>query len=62
MKTRSILIVTLALSLGSLAMHDRVEQAARVRAYYEALHQEQPGLNAVQRLLVSLALSEEDRS
>jgi hypothetical protein len=62
MKTRSIAIVALALSLGGLAMQDRVASASRVRAVYEALHEEQPELNAVQRLLVSLALAGSDRT
>ncbi len=59
MGTRYIAIVALALSLGGIAMHDRVEQASRFRNYYTALHDEQPELNAVQRVLLSLALSED---
>jgi len=57
MGTRYLAIVALALSLGGLATRYRGEQATRFREYYEALHQEQPELNALQRVLVSLALS-----
>jgi hypothetical protein len=58
MGTRYIAIVALALSLGGIAMHDRVERASRIRACYKTLHQEQPELNAVQRVLLSLALTD----
>jgi hypothetical protein len=57
MGTRYIAILALALSLGGLATRYRAEQATRFREYYEALHQEQPELNALQRVLVSLALT-----
>jgi len=57
MKTRYIAIAALALSLGGLAAEVRVQQADLFRQYYAALHEEQPELNTLQRVLVSLALT-----
>ena len=57
METRYIAIVVLALGLGGIATQYRLEKATRFREYYETLHQEQPEMNAVQRVLASLALS-----
>jgi hypothetical protein len=57
MSTRYIAIAALALSLGGLATEYRVQRASRFQQYYTALHQEEPELNAWQRVLVSLALT-----
>jgi len=57
MRSRYIAIAALALSLGGLATERRVERASRFREYYAALHEEEPELNAWQRVLVSLALT-----
>jgi hypothetical protein len=58
MRSRYIAIATLALSLGGLAAEYRVQRASRFRQYYSALHQEEPELNAWQRVLVTLAMSD----
>jgi hypothetical protein len=57
MRTRYIAIAALALSLGGLAAEYRVQRASRFQHYYQTLHEEDPELNAFQRVLVSLALS-----
>jgi hypothetical protein len=57
MTSRYIAIAALALSLGGLAAEYRVQRASRFRHYYSALHEEEPELNAWQRVLVSLALT-----
>lgn len=57
MKSRYIAVLALALSLGGLAAQHRVQGAYRFRQFYAAVHQEEPELNAWQRLLVSLALT-----
>jgi hypothetical protein len=57
MRTRYIAIAVLALSLGGLAAEHRVVRASRFQKYYTALHEEEPELNAFQRVLVSLALT-----
>jgi hypothetical protein len=57
MRSRYITIAALALSLGGLTAEYRVQRASRFRQFYTELHQEQPELNAWQRVLVSLALT-----
>jgi hypothetical protein len=57
MRTRYIAIAALALSLAGIATEHRVQRTARFRQYYAALHEEEPQLNAWQRVMVSLALS-----
>jgi hypothetical protein len=57
MSTRCIALLTLVLSLAGLAMKGRVERASRFQHYYATLHHEDPQLNAWQRVLVSLALT-----
>lgn len=49
--------MALVLSIGGLTAEYRVQRASRFRQYYAAVHQEEPELNAWQRLLVSLALT-----
>lgn len=57
MKSRYIAIAALALSFGGLATEYRAQRPTRFEQYYSALHQEQPELNAWQRVLFSLALT-----
>jgi hypothetical protein len=57
MKTRHMAIAVLALSLAGVSAHYRMPHASRFQQYYAALHEDQPELTALQRVLVSLALS-----
>ena len=57
MRSRYIAIAALALSFGVLATEYRMQSTGRFRQYYTALREDEPELNAVQRVLLSLALS-----
>ena len=57
MKTRYITVAALALSLGAMAIDYRTQHVSQFRQYYASLHEADPDLNALQRVLVSLVLT-----